>query len=180
MDCRKGRPTPCVKQKDSGTRGLEPGALCYGEGDRRAGKSQAGGRAPWCHNLLTWVVEMNIRHAPGWAWWQTWPAGPCHPALLQFWLLSSLLFFKSASLPRAEYLRLCRCDMCYCIPLNPPQSQEDFFEAFCSASLAPGHVMSPEQWRQSDGVKAFLHHAALCLFLFCICKQLYKDHLGTG
>lgn len=48
--------------------------------------------------LYTWIIDMYIdcaplntilqNHALGWGWWQTWPAGLCHPALFQFWLLS--------------------------------------------------------------------------------------------
>lgn len=75
------------------------------------------------------------------------PAGLCYPALFEFWLLSCLVFSKNASLARAEYLRLCRCDTCCCTPLNPHQSQKKLFGAFWGASLASAQMVGLEHWR---------------------------------
>lgn len=119
-------------------RGLEPGALCYGEGDRRAGKSQAGGRAPWCHDLLTFVMPQDGLGGR---------SGQQAHAIQ--------LFFSSGFFPPCSFSKVHHCPgqstcgsagvTCATAFLSiHPKSQEDFFEAFCGASLAPGHVMSPE------------------------------------
>lgn len=98
---------------------------------------------------------------------------------LPFWLLSFLVFFESASLPRTEYPGSAGVTCATAVLSIQPETRKTYLRPSRQALfLDMGRVWSSrEEMMESRLFSIVLPCASSFL---CTWKQLYKDDLGTG